>query len=166
MNLAVDLAVILAVWRWGDWKKWRKYHASLLFASVMALLYNVLALSHNYFLWKIEPSFFSYVIEETLHCFILMPGTALLFLTQTQGRNWWKIVVVILKFTFIYSLIELLMYHLGVILYFNGWRYLFSVIFYLVMFGGVLLHFKKPGLSYAAFILTTIAGVLIFDIPL
>lgn len=166
MNLALDFAIILAVWRWADWKNWIKYHSSMLFAGAMALLYNVMALTHDYFLWKIVPSFFTYTIEEILHCFVLMPGTALLFLSRWTERKLINKITYCLKFILIYSIFELLLYRLGIIQYSNGWNYPFSIIFYTIMFPGLLLHYKKPGLGYLVFILTTVFGVYFFKIPL
>ena len=119
MNLAVDLLIILAVWRWADWKNWRKYHASMLFATMMCLLYNVLALTNNYFLWKMIPSFFSYTLEEIIHCFILLPGTALLFLSNWP---WLAQVLHLLKWVAIYMIGETILSYFAYIQYFNGWR--------------------------------------------
>ena len=165
MNLAVDLLIILAVWRWADWRNWRKYHASMLFAKMMCLLYNVMALTDDYFLWKMVPSYFSYTVEEIIHCFILLPGTALLFLS-TWPQGWRRQIKHLLKWIIIYIIGEIILSYFEGIQYFNGWRLGYSFLFNCVMFPGILLHYKKPHLAYPLFFLVTLWGVWYFKIPL
>lgn len=166
MNLAVDILIIYAVWRWADWKNWRKFHPSMLFAGGMILLYNVLALTHKYFLWKMEPSLLTYSVEEIIHAFILLPGTTLIFLSRwPENGNKAQKAIYFLKWIALYSLIEFLLSNLGAIQYHHGWNIGLSILFYCVMFPGILLHYKKPGLAYPFFILITILGAKIFSIP-
>ncbi|HHV64126.1 MAG TPA: hypothetical protein GXX46_03500 [Peptococcaceae bacterium] len=163
--MAVDIFIIFAVWRWADWRNWRKYHATILFAGAMSLLYNVMTLTHNYFLWKLNPTFFTYTAEEIIHCFVFLPGTALLFLSRWPKKLSQQIKY-LFKFIFIYFLVEVVFHYFGVIEYFHGWNALFSLFFYCIMFPGLLLHHKKPGLAYPLFILTLVLGVWFFKIPL
>jgi hypothetical protein len=164
VNLAVDAFIIYAVWRWADWKNWRKYHASMVFAGAMGLLYNVMVLTHNFFLWKMTPAVFTYTVEEIIHCFILLPGTALLFLSKWPSKLSRQLKY-LLKFIVIYFAVEVVWHYFGGIVYFNGWCTLFSLLFYCIMFPGILLHYKKPGLAYALFLLCTVLGVWVFKIP-
>jgi len=165
MNLAIDIFIIYAVWRWADWKNWRKYHASMIFAGAMNLLYHVLSLTHYYFLWKMVPSFFTFTTEEIIHTFILLPGTTLIFLSRWP-KNISKQLKYFIKWILIFVLGEYALNNFGGIEYYNGWNIGLSFLFCCVMFPGILIHFKKPGLAYPLFIIITFLGIWIFRIPL
>ncbi len=87
MRLLLAVAFVLVTWRWGDWRNWRNYHATILFYSLGSLLYEVL--TYKYPMWQyagdgILPN---HTISALLLSFVAFPCTVLLFLPYTRTRG-------------------------------------------------------------------------------
>ncbi|MDF2986492.1 MAG: hypothetical protein K0R50_2002 [Eubacterium sp.] len=146
MNIAVLLLIILSSWRWGDWKNWQKYHPTMLLAIIGNLLYNVVYCDH--YLWRILPGILqSFILTEMLYTFIILPLTAMMFLSNYPD-SLGKQVFHILKYIFVYSLIEYIYYLYGMIFYQFGWNFWWSVGWNFMMFSIWSLHYKKPIKAY------------------
>ncbi|MRG87119.1 CBO0543 family protein [Salinibacillus xinjiangensis] len=163
MHVATTLYVVFAVWRWGDWRNWEKYHTTMLYFALGNLLYNFL--TAHYFLWRLDADFLSnHTLTEMLYTFIVFPGTALLFLCnmpeEKRRRN-----VHIVKWIFIYALWEAFFVLTKSIEYQYGWGYWWSVGFDTFMFPMLLLHYKKPLIAYLLSIPIGIFFIWWFNVP-
>ncbi len=79
MHVATAIIVIIAVFIWGDWRNWQKYHTTMLYYAIGNLTYNFL--TANYFLWRFNADFIpNHSLTEMLYTFIVFPGTILIFL--------------------------------------------------------------------------------------
>lgn len=159
MYLAITLISIIAAWRWGDWKNWTKYHPTMLFISLGSVLYNFLYANH--LLWHFNDSrFTNHAMSELLLGLIVFPCTALLFLSNYPANaSAIKKIAYISIYIGVYAGLEKVGSMFGVIKYFYGWSFWWSVLWDMVMFPILLLHHKKP---VAAYFLSLI--VLIFTL--
>jgi hypothetical protein len=53
MHVAIAILTIMASFKWGNWKSWREYHASMFFIATGGLLYEYIV--KDYSLWKFHP---------------------------------------------------------------------------------------------------------------
>jgi hypothetical protein len=155
LYIAVILVTVFAVWRWGDWKNWRKYHSTMLFIIVGVLLY--LFLYKNALLWDLQKHILNHTLTELLFAFTVLPSTVLLLLTNYpdsfKGQSYR-----IGKFIAIYSIVELIYWKMGFIDYDHGWNFWLSIGWYCMMFPMLVLHLKKPLYAYIA----SVVGLVIF----
>jgi hypothetical protein len=163
MHVATALFVIFAVWRWGDWRHWDKYHNSMLFIALGNLLYNFT--TAGYFLWRLDADFLSnHTLTEMVYTFVIFPGTALLYLcnypTQTK-----KQIVHTGKWILIYILWELFFVLTGRIEYQYGWNIGWSFAFLFVMFPFLKLHQEHPLLTYVLSGVVAATVIWLFDVP-
>jgi hypothetical protein len=163
MHVATGLIVLIAVWKWGDWRNWKKYHTTMLYFALGNLLYNFLTAS--YFLWRLDADFLSnHTLTELIYTFIVFPGTALLFLCNMPKVRKSKIRHII-TWILIYALWEALFVLTKSIEYQYGWGYWWSVSFDAFMFPMLLLHYKKPLIAYLLSIPIGIFFIWWFHVP-
>ncbi len=135
---------------WGDWKNWRKYYPTILFFIMVDLLYNFLFF--NYSMWIFHETVFgenilnkhTYIV--LIHFLFIYPMVIFIFLgrfpTKRKHQVGW-----ILVWTTIFIFREFINLQLGLITHHNGWNIWWSLIFDIVMFCILRLHFKNPMLA-------------------
>lgn len=155
---------IFAAWRWGDWRHWEKYHATILFMIVGDLLYRVL--TTNYSLWDYNPAFFpNGTIAQLFIAFTVYPSTVILFLScmpvqrKHQIRHY-------LSWVIVYSLCEWLAHSQGLLSYYNGWSLSWSIFFNFIMFAVIWIHHKRPLLAYFLSTIVIVTLMMIFQVPI
>lgn len=162
MELIVLIIVILATWRWGDWKNWHKYQSTMLLSCVGNLLYNFIYSSHR--LWKMQPNFFpNFISMELFYTFIVFPLTVLIFLTNHPIKIKSQILHIIKCIT-IFMYFELVFMQFGKIEYNYGWNIWWSLAWNCMMFPMWALHHKKPLVAYVATVLTVITMLILFPV--
>ena len=57
MHLVLNAIFLVMGLKWGDWKNWKKYHATILFLWFGDLLYNVIC--YQYIMWQYKESIFA-----------------------------------------------------------------------------------------------------------
>ena len=163
MHLAITLLTILASLKWGDWKNWREYHASMFFISTGGLLYEFIVKENT--LWKFHPDFlYGHEMVVIIYAIITMPISIFLFLSHIpEGR--FKRVIYISVWSAIYIAIEWILLITGRISYQNGWQFEYSFFFDLIMFSVIVLHQQKPIRAYLISIVIIIFLIHWFDVP-
>ena len=163
MHLLTAIISIIAVFIWGDWRNWKKYHTTLLFFALGNLTYNFL--TANYFLWRLNADFLSnHTLTELVYTFVVFPATGLLFLDNyPEGIK--KQILHTLQWIFIYAAWEYLFNLTGDIEYQYGWTFWWSVAVLFVMFPILRLHVNHPLLSYVLFGVASVFLLLWFDVP-
>ena len=84
MHLVLNAIFLVMGLKWGDWKNWKKYHATILFLWFGDLLYNVIC--YQYIMWQYKESIFAetfltnHVIITLLIMFVSYPATVLIYL--------------------------------------------------------------------------------------
>ncbi|PLT28904.1 CBO0543 family protein [Peribacillus deserti] len=163
MHVAITIFTIIASLRWAEWKKWRDYHASMLFISAGGLLYEYIVKDHS--LWKFHPDLL-YGKEMTVivYALITMPISILLFLSHFPER-WAARGMYILLWSGIYISVEWVLLKLDKISYDYGWTLWYSFLFDMVMFPVIALHHFRPLPSYILSLLIIIFLIVYFKIP-
>ncbi|WP_420489698.1 CBO0543 family protein [Neobacillus vireti] len=143
VHIVINLLTILAALRWGDWKNINKYYPTLLYLLVGNLLYFYLY--DKDMLWDFTPDFSEKwdKIREIIYIFIAFPCSILLYLSNMPQTKTKKLLHIILWIV-IYSCLELLWHHFGLVSYNRGWNFWWSLGFDCVMFPLLLLHNKRP----------------------
>ncbi|UPO90794.1 CBO0543 family protein [Niallia sp. Man26] len=163
MHVAITLLTIIASLKWGDWKNWRKYHASMFFISTGGLLYEYIVNENT--LWKFHPDFlYSHEMIVVIYALITMPISIFLFLSHFP-EGWLKRIIYIVVWSVIYIVIEWILFLTGRISYQNSWQFGYSFLFDLIMFSVIALHQQKPGRAYIISIIVIVFLILWFDVP-
>jgi hypothetical protein len=155
---------VLAGLRWGDWKNWQKYHATILFFILGDALYYYV--SHTHRLWSLEPTWplkseFVCVIGE----FLVFASATLIYLGKyPEGRLisvWWT-----LLWIGIFSVNEWILLLTGTFSHSNGWTLWDSFLFNIIMFIILRLHYKRPLLAYPLSILVAVVLIYRYSMPI
>ena len=169
MHLVLNAIFLVMGLKWGDWKNWRKYHATILFLWFGDLLYNVIC--YQYIMWQYKESIFAetfltnHVIITLLIMFVSYPATVLIYLGRFPQKKL-KAVLWILFWVAIFSIIEFInLQFLDLITHHNGWSMTWSVIFNVMMFPMLWLHYKKPGTALLLSIPIVVFLLWYFRVP-
>lgn len=163
MHVAITLLTILASFKWGNWKSWREYHASMLFIATGGLLYEYIVRENT--LWKFHPDLlYGHGMTVIVYALITMPVSIFLFLSHFPKR-WFQRVTYILLWSIIYIAFEWILYIFERISYQNGWTIGFSFLFDLVMFSVIALHQHYPSRAYVISIFIIIFLIVYFQVP-
>ncbi|MFC5653572.1 CBO0543 family protein [Paenibacillus solisilvae] len=134
---------ILAAIRFAD-RNWERYYPSLLFAALFNGVYELIC--YRYPLWQLEPNGLPAAMIPILLLTLLgMPLSTWVFLSNypKQARILPQIYYIGF-FTAIFVLLEFVSVKCGSITYHNGWNLLWSLLFDMVMFTMLRVHFRKP----------------------
>uniref|UniRef100_A0A4Y8PXF4 Uncharacterized protein n=2 Tax=Paenibacillus athensensis TaxID=1967502 RepID=A0A4Y8PXF4_9BACL len=116
-------------------------------------------------LWEYNPGLLGHhKIAELVITFIAFPCTVMLFLDKLE-RTPTKIWVQVLKWCFIYWLVEFAAWKGHVIEYHRGWSYAWSCFFVATMFPILLLHHRHARAAYVLSVAMTVFYALVFHIP-
>lgn len=146
MHFTIGLFTILASLKWANWKDWQQYYPTMLFMIVSNLLYKFFALS-KFHLWKFSSQDFFFNNHSGIflwHIFIINPLCIFIFLSNFPVDGFGKKILYIVKWVFIFILIEILMLSFDHIHYFNGWNLAWTVFFDFTMFFIIRIHYKRP----------------------
>ncbi|WP_019152539.1 CBO0543 family protein [Robertmurraya massiliosenegalensis] len=144
---------LLALWKWGDWRNWEKYYATILFFIMGDFIYLYL-LSDHFPMWKYDPltidSGFGFTSSHIslIIMYIKYPATMLIYLANFPKSNKLKQFLYFTGWVVFYSINEVIDLHLKFIKHFNGWNIWWSALFNVVMFFILLVHFKKPPVAW------------------
>lgn len=165
MHLIYNLAFILALYRWGDWRNWKQYYPTIIFFILMDLFANVLTYNHPLWLFHDVFSEKHTVIALTI-MFMRYPSIIMIFLKyfyQTDNIN--KRVFHFIFWVLLYMTLEYVNLQLGFITHHNKWNMGSSFLFYIAMFTTLAIHYKKPLLAWGVSFFFLVIICLIFDFP-
>lgn len=170
MHFLFNLAFLLAAWKWGDWRHWRQYYPTILFFIGGDLLYNFLLFDHH--LWTYSEHFFGEALLQN-HTFInlmimgiVYPATIFLYLGRFPD-SFPKKLYWIIFWVFLYSSIESInVYVLDILHYDNGWTGWWSLLFNLIMFVMLRIHFRNPLLAWGLSLIWIFILWNVFDVPI
>lgn len=158
MQILLCLLYVLAAWKWGDWRNWRKYYPTYVY--VLASEAIAFIVTYNHTLWRFNPSFLlpDHTMSEASFAFIVFPATVLLYLSRYPNDGPGKQATWTGLWIAGFTATEAVTHYLGIIVYENGWCIGWSAVFNLIMFPVLRVHYLQPGLAwclwgvYAAFI--------------
>lgn len=166
MCVRVVLVILFMVvtWRFGDWRNWRRYHPTILFFVMSALLYNVLLYNHPMWEYNGDGIIPNHTLSALSLSFIVFPCTVLLYIPHFPKSMWLRTAYV-LMWGAIYSLIEWFMLKSGLIEYHNGWTYIASALFDFGIFVMLLVHHKKPLWAYGISLVAVVLLMWLYQVP-
>jgi hypothetical protein len=146
MHVTIGLTVLLASFKWANWKDWERYYPTILYVIASNLLYKFFALS-KFHLWKLSSQdfFFNSHLEVYLwHTIFINSLLTFIYLSNFPEQEIKGKVFYILKWTTLFILMEIIMLTFNHIHYHNGWNLAWTTCFDIVMFCMLRLHFQKP----------------------
>ncbi|MEK5443994.1 CBO0543 family protein [Fredinandcohnia sp. FSL W7-1320] len=171
MNAIYGLIWLAALFIWGDWRNYRKYYPTYLFFLLGDFLYLYL-LSDKFAMWTYTPQGVDEGIGLTNTHIVLSimaikyPATILIFLGRyPEERSWIKQFIYILLWVGIYAVNEAVDLFVGLIRHDHGWSLGWSVLFNLVMFSILRLHYVRPFRAWIASLIFILILWNIFDVP-
>ncbi|OLS40636.1 CBO0543 family protein [Bacillus sp. MRMR6] len=170
MLIIYVLVFLVAAIIWGDWKGWRVYYPTILFFIVGDLLKNFLL--YNHWLWTYKETMFfenilrNHTIINLMVMFIGYPSTIFLYLGRFP-RSKGKQAAWVAFWVFLYSILEYInLHYLHLIRHHNGWNMPWSVVFNIVMFLMLRVHYKNPLLALGLSVLWILFLLQMFPIPI
>jgi hypothetical protein len=165
MHLIGLLCWILAAWKWGDWRNWNKYHSTILYFISCNFLLNYL--TYNYSLWTLSDFFLpTHTLNDLAVTLIAFPCASLIFLGRYPEHSIIAKLNHNLLWIFIFSAIEYLYFLIGNFHYEHGWNIWWSILFNIMTFPMLRLHYKRPLLAYLLSVVTVVALMHIFKVPI
>lgn len=170
MHIIFNALFLLAAIKWGDWRRWRDYYPTILFFIVGDLLKNYLL--YNYWMWTYQETIFAetilinHTIISLLIMFIVYPSTILIYIGRFPQVKW-KQVLWLSFWISLYSVVEYInLHYLNLIRHHNGWNISWSVLFNIVMFLILRIHYKKPLLAWGLSVIWILFLLKMFNIPI
>jgi hypothetical protein len=170
MHLVFNGLFLIAGVIWGDWRNWKKYHSTILFLWFGDLLYNVLC--HDYIMWKYNESIFgqqllsNHTVISLLIMFVAYPASVLIYLGKFPTEKK-KILIWVLSWVTLFSGIEYInLRYLDLVSHHHGWNIGWSILFNLILFTILRLHFKYPITALLIAIPIIFFFVFYFNVPI
>jgi ABC-type tungstate transport system substrate-binding protein len=156
---------ILAAFKFAD-RNWQRYYPTLLFSALGNALYELICYNHQ--LWQMERNGLpTALIPILLLILIGMPVSTWIYLSQyPTGKRIRTQAGYILFFTVIFVLLEFVSVKCGAITYHNNWNLFWSLLFDIVMFVMLVIHYHKPLLGLMISSAYIVLLILLFDVPL
>ncbi|MBT2700621.1 hypothetical protein J7E79_25110 [Bacillus sp. ISL-40] len=156
---------IIAAFKFAD-RNWKVYYPTMLFASLGDALYELLC--YKYQLWQLEPNGIQFaMIPILLLTLIGMPLSTWVYLSKYPFRKGvLSQSLYIAFFTSVYIVLEYFAVKGGSITYHHHWNLLWSLLFVMVMFMIIRIHFKRPILALIFSAIFAIFLCFIFDVTL
>ncbi|WP_246197275.1 CBO0543 family protein [Cytobacillus depressus] len=170
MNAIYALVWLFALYKWGDYKNWRKYYPTILFYILGNFIYLYL-LSETYPMWRYNPQGINEDIGLTnAHIsfsimIIQYPATILIYLSRFPERKWKNQLLFVIGWVLLYALQEFIDIKFNFMDYYNGWNFYWSILFNFVMFIILRIHHTRPLLAWLLSFLFIIFLWNVFDVP-
>ena len=170
MHLLFNGLFLIAGIKWGDWRDWSKYHSTILFLWFGDLLYNFLC--YDYIMWEYKESRFglnllpNHMAISLLIMFVCYPATVLIYLGKFPSKTI-NIVIWVLFWVALFSLIEYInLRYLELVSHHNNWTMGWSVLFNMILFPMLRLHYKYPITALLISVPIIFFFVIYFHVPI
>ncbi|WP_391563867.1 CBO0543 family protein [Paenibacillus cremeus] len=160
MTLSLAGILLFLALRYAKWSKWREFYPTILYMVMLNLLYSYIVKTTP--LWLYKSSLVPQGLLDIIVIYIVEPSMTILFLSYHPLR-WRHISLYWAAWIIVFSAIEYIFFLTDRMDYFNGWNMYWSVIFYIIMFPMLFLHYKKPPVALMLSILFTLGFMWIFD---
>ncbi|WP_102261180.1 CBO0543 family protein [Mesobacillus jeotgali] len=162
--LLVIVVYIALAKRFVNWKRWKEYYPTVQFYIICNLLYNFLFYQHT--LWKykaVTVDWLNHTLIEIAFTFLIVPVVLMIYL-EYFPKGKFKGTLYVMIWVAYFSVIEILFQAKGLFVYENGWNTWWSILFNIITFIVIKIHFKN---TLAAFLVSApiIAVLLLFFHP-
>lgn len=166
VHVITALIVILAAWKWGDWRNWRFYLPTIQYFIIGDLLYNLFTWEYRLWLYPTPPNILpNHLLNNLFIMFTLYPASLLIMLYRFPERNRMRQTLYLLSWIGFWVLFEFVMLMTGQFVYDNGWTFGWSICFATIMVTMLTLHHKRPMLAYLLSIPITLFLLYWFQVP-
>lgn len=154
---------VFICWRKGYWRRWSAFYPTMLYFFIGDTVSDTLLRQKP--LWAFNALIYNYPVLDIALTAVLYPATVLLFLSMFPATRQ-KQIGYMLAWVAVYTVVEYVGYVLGDFIYFNGWNIGYSLVFNLIMFPMILLHYKKPLPAWALSAVLAFSFLWLMGIPL
>lgn len=164
MYILINIFYMIAGFKWGDWRNWKRYYPTILFFIIGDFLYNFLLYKQSMWLFHdlILPNHTTITI---LAMVVSYSATVLIYLGRFP-EGWKKRSLWFLLWVGIYICAEYFNNTFGFITYHNGWNIWWSVLFTGIIFFILPIHHKRPLLAWLISIVIIGSLLSIFDVKI
>lgn len=163
-HIVFTILCVLAAWKWGDRRNLKLYYPTALF--VISGNYIFEFISSNKHLWLFESPWLGHSIPNLVIALIVYPSLTIIYLPHFPQRNYKNMIFYISAWVLVITIIEYVSFLLGYFSYHNGWNIWWSLLFNMVWFPMVRIHYEKPIFGVAIALVLGISIMLLFKIPL
>jgi hypothetical protein len=170
LNAIYALVWLAILYKWGDWRNWKKYYSTILFFILGDFIYLYL-LSERYPMWSYTPQGLdkeSGLTNSHISLSIMLikyPATVLVYLSKFPSQGTTRKLLYIGFWIALYVLNELLDLSVNLIKYDNGWNLWWSALFNAIMFTILRIHYLRPPLAWALSAVFIIFLWNVFEVP-
>ncbi|OIJ17238.1 hypothetical protein BKP37_01670 [Anaerobacillus alkalilacustris] len=146
-----------------DWKRWKEFYPTVQFYIICNLSYNFIFYNHTLWVYKaVTLDWLNHTLIDLTFTFLIVPVVIMIFLQYyPKGK---KQILYIFVWVVYFSSIEWLFVKKGLFIFANGWNIWWSVIFNIITFIIVRIHYRNIKLAFAVAI-PIIAILLLFFHP-
>ena len=156
-------------WKFGNWKDFNRYYPTILFFIIGDLLSQFLLF--DYSMWEfhavtsLDQQFkLNHTLISLLKMLIQYTVTISIFIGR-KPKTFLRKVLWVGVWTSIYGFNEGIAHYLGMLTYDNGWNFGWDILFNVLMFTVLLIHYKRPLMAWI-FSVPIILGLwIIFNVP-
>lgn len=161
LRVALPVLSIAACWKWGNWKNWREYYPTFLYAIIGDLAYNLVFFNHM--LWRYE-KFINHTGSDIFNAFLVFP-----FITIIVFSHWPKGLLKQSLYVLIWSIgLSVVEYGSILLRYFShhhDWNIFWSFVVYVGTFLLMRLHYKHPLIVWPVSAAFAAITALLFKLP-
>jgi len=161
--VVLGIISIAACCKFGDLKNWGEYYSTILFYNVGAMTENII--TRNRPLWLFYGSHMTDTIADYVFGFLIFPFIIILYLSRYPKARKKRILYTTAFISFM-SLVELILYKIQELQYYNGWNVGWSILLYVGVFPLLRLHLKRPLTAMLILFTLTVGGLLCFHIAI
>lgn len=145
--LLVVVVYILFARYFVDWKRWREFYPTIQFYILCNLTYNFLFYQHTLWRYKaVTVSWLNHTLIELTFTFFIVPVVLFMYLQHFPQQTKNKLIYLCVWIGY-FSAIEWLFEKKGLFVYENGWNGWWSLVFNIISFTILRLHFRRPLLA-------------------
>jgi hypothetical protein len=165
VHLIISFLFFLVASKYGDWRNWRKYYATIQFLIMGDLIYNVVFINTKPLWMHKSPSLGHTLINFVSWMPINYTCIVLVYLPHFP-KTTVKIILYVLAWLISMILLEVILHYLKAIDYYNDWNIMWSSVNWAYLLILLKIHYHKPILAWIITITILIIMVNLFKVPL
>ncbi|MDD9266926.1 CBO0543 family protein [Paenibacillus sp. GCM10023248] len=166
LPIAMALLCLISAWRFGDWRNWRTYYPTILFAVSVDFFISLLLYKHQLWQFHKTSTIPNHTLADFMIAFTNLPCIVLVYLTHYPLKSrMWKQLVYIAAWSIAFTGVEAVFFFAHLMTYHNNWSFAWSIVVWVFMFLGLRLHFAKPLWAWLLCLVCTAFLIVFFHIP-
>ncbi|MFD0828824.1 CBO0543 family protein [Neobacillus sp. M.A.Huq-85] len=165
--LLFSIILLVAAIIFADWKNWRGYYPTILFAISVDFFIAIITNKHS--LWLFHKSFLvpNHTIADFFIAYTNIPLIILIFLSHyPNNTQLFKQFSYIFVWSISFTVIETIFLLMKLMSYHNGWNFWWSFIVWFFIFISLKIHQRNPLFAWGICFICTIFLIFYFQIPI